>query len=107
MDIIQTQVRITSTGGVERYVHDLSSELVLRGHHVTIICALPRDQSRYARSYIIRGLTPLLRMANTEITPFLLPTLISEKFSLIHTHIPTPWSADCSMFASWIKKSHL
>jgi glycosyltransferase involved in cell wall biosynthesis len=107
MDIIQTPVRISSTGGVERYVHDLSSELKSRGHHVTVICARSLDHLRYEGSYSVKGLTPLFRIANTEITPFLFPALLSKKYTLVHTHIPTPWSADLSMLATWIKRKPL
>jgi glycosyltransferase involved in cell wall biosynthesis len=107
MDIIQTPVRISSTGGVERYVHDLASELISQGHHVTIVCARTRGKVRSDSSYSVKALTPVLRIANTEITPFLLPALLSKKYDLIHTHIPTPWSADLSMLATLIKRKPL
>ena len=107
MDIVQTPVRISSTGGVERYVHDLASELESQGHTVIVICSQSRDTIIHDSRYSTKMLTPVLRIANTEITPFLLPALISQKFDLIHTHIPTPWSADFSLLASLIKKKPL
>lgn len=107
MDILQTPVRISATGGVERYVHDLASELVSQGHHVTIICARSQRKKRADTIYSVRYLTPVLRVANTEITPFLLPALLSQNYDLIHTHVPTPWSADLSMLAKWIKRKPL
>lgn len=106
MDILQTPVRISATGGVERYVHDLATELTLRGHHVTVIAASPK-RSIPGGPYAITSLTPLFRIANTEITPSLFPTLLFSRCDLIHTHIPTPWTADLSMLAAWLKRKPL
>jgi glycosyltransferase involved in cell wall biosynthesis len=106
MDIIQTPVRIASSGGVERYVHDLSCELASRGHHITVVCAYS-DQLITKCAYSIISLTPLFRIANTEITPSLFMTLLSKKFDLIHSHIPTPWTVDMSMLATLIRRKPL
>jgi glycosyltransferase involved in cell wall biosynthesis len=107
MNIIQTPVRISTTGGVERYVHDLSVELISNGHHVTVVCAASSQVSKTDTTYSLITLSPLFRIANTEITPFLLNTLLSNRYDLIHTHIPTPWTADLSMLATWLKRKPL
>lgn len=46
-------------------------------------------------------------MANTSITPYLPLALHREDFDIIHTHLPTPWSADWSGLISRLKKRPL
>jgi glycosyltransferase involved in cell wall biosynthesis len=106
MDIIQTPVRISAIGGVERYTHDLATELSLRGHHVTVVAA-SRRVSNNGCPYNIIPLKTLFHIANTDITPSLFHTLVFNQYDLIHTHIPTPWTADLSMLAAWIKRKPL
>ncbi len=103
MEILQTPVRISATGGVERYVNDLSVALVSRGHRVVVVCSATRHAREQESPYTIAPLRSLFHIANTDITPLLVPTLLSHPFDLIHTHIPTPWSADGSMLSAWIK----
>ena len=47
------------------------------------------------------------KIANTNITPSLPRTLLSENFDIVHTHIPTPWSSDWSNIISRIKNKPL
>jgi len=44
------------------------------------------------------------KIANTNITLKLPLELFREDFDLVHTHIPTPWSADWSAIVSRIKR---
>ena len=46
-------------------------------------------------------------MANTSITPYLPLALHREDFDILHTHLPTPWSADWSGLISRLKKRPL
>ena len=46
-------------------------------------------------------------MANTSITPYLPLALYREDFDILHTHLPTPWSADWSGLISLLKKRPL
>ena len=46
-------------------------------------------------------------MANTSITPYLPLALYREDFDILHTHLPTPWSADWSGLISRLKKRPL
>jgi len=104
MRILQTPVRLYATGGVESYVRNLSRELVCMGHDVGVICADgpgenevdPRIQTKTLKS---RG-----KIANTSITPYLPLALYKEDFDILHTHLPTPWSADWSGLVSRLKK---
>lgn len=99
MKILQTPVRFYPfIGGVENYVYYLSRELVNLGHEVKVICA---NEPQSEAEEIVEGieisrLSYVSKVANTNITPNLPFKLNREDFDIIHTHIPTPWSADWS-----------
>ncbi|WP_420182762.1 glycosyltransferase family 4 protein [Haloarcula sp. KBTZ06] len=102
MEILQTPVRFYPyIGGVESYVHDLSKKHVASGHNVTVVCAKSKpetDKREIVDGITVRRLASIGQIANTNITPALPKVLIKEarKADVIHTHIPTPWSADIS-----------
>ena len=102
MKIIQTPVRFYPfIGGVENYVHYLSKELVKLGHQVTVACAKePESENNEINGITVKRLSYLGKIANTNVTPGLPFALLREDFDLIHTHIPTPWSADWSSIIS-------
>lgn len=110
MKIVQTPVRFYPfIGGVENYVYYSAKELVKLGHDVTVICA---NEPSIEKNGIIEGikfkrLSYFGKIANTNITPYLPFTLSKEDFDIIHTHIPTPWSADWSNIYSKLKKKPL
>ena len=110
MKIIQTPVRFYPfIGGVENYVHYLSRELIELGHNVDIICA---NEPKSKKEELVNGINVkrlfyLGKIANTNITPSLPFKLLSEDFDIIHTHMPTPWSADWSSLSSKIKRKPL
>jgi len=110
MKIVQTPVRFYPfIGGVENYVYYLSKELVSQGHQVEVICA---NEPQLINNDTIEGirvkrLVYLGRIANTNITPSLPLILSREDYDIIHTHIPTPWSADWSALSSKIKNKPL
>jgi len=60
------------------------------------------DQRIHTKTLKSRG-----KMANTSITPYLPLALHREDFDIIHTHLPTPWSADWSGLISRLKKRPL
>jgi glycosyltransferase involved in cell wall biosynthesis len=103
MRILHTPVRLFSTGGVENYVCNLSKELVRMGHEVKVICAGTPEQREIDDRIDVHTLRSIWKIANTNITPYLPVALLKEDFDLIHTQLPTPWSADCSAMASIIK----
>lgn len=101
MKILQTPVRFYPfTGGVENYVYYLSRELVKSGNQVKVICANePQLESEEVVDGVeVKRLSYTGKIANTNLTPGLPGALSSEDYDIMHTHIPTPWSADLSAF---------
>jgi glycosyltransferase involved in cell wall biosynthesis len=93
---------------VEKYVLELSRQLVAQGNDVTVVCA----DEPHAESCAVQGvkairLPYIAKVANTNITPRLFRTLMSGNFDVIHTHIPTPWSADVSALVSLLRQKRL
>jgi glycosyltransferase involved in cell wall biosynthesis len=107
MKILQTPARIFATGGVESYVRNLSRELVGMGHDVEVICADGPGENEVDQRIHTKTLKSRGKMANTSITPYLPLALHREDFDIIHTHLPTPWSADWSGLISRLKKRPL
>ena len=98
MRIIQTPIRFyPAVGGVEKYVLDLSKELVKNGNQVKVICANePKSDITSFEGIKIERLKYIGKIANTNICLGLKSKLKKEEFDIIHTHIPTPWSSDIS-----------
>jgi len=109
MKILQTPVRFYPfTGGVENYVYYLSRELVKSGNQVKVVCANEPDieSKQRVEGIEVERLPYMGKIANTNITTGLPGALSDGDYDIIHTHIPTPWSADWSAFYSNSKKSH-
>ncbi len=110
MKILQTPIRFFPfIGGVENYVYYLSQELVKKGHQVRVLCA---DEPHAPEEDIIENIKVkrlhyIGKVANTNITPGFPFAIYKEDFDVIHTHIPTPWSADWSYLAAILKKKPL
>lgn len=109
MKILQTPARFYPyMGGVENYTYYLSRELVKLGHEVRIICA---NEPKYTKKEINiikqKRLTFIGKIANTNITPTLPVHILNEDFDVLHTHLPTPWSADWSALVSMTKRKPL
>lgn len=110
MNIIHTPVRFYPyVGGVENYAYYVAKELVRLGHKVRVVCARePRGSAEEVIEGIdVKRLDFIIKIANTNITPRLFSELIGSDFDIIHTHLPTPWSADLSAQASLFKKKPL
>jgi len=110
MKILQTPVRFYPfTGGVEQYVYYLSKELVKIGHQIEVLCANepPSKKTEIIEGIKVKRLPYIAKIANTNLTPTLPLEIARSDFEIIHTHLPTPWSADWSMILSKIKNKHL
>ncbi|MGB9931996.1 glycosyltransferase [Haloarcula amylolytica] len=102
MHVLQTPVRFyPHIGGVETYVHDLSKKLIELGHDVSVVCAKVNpetDHHEQIDDIDVHRFTSIGSIANTNITPALPMELYrqAQTVDVIHTHLPTPWSADLS-----------
>ncbi|WP_266079404.1 glycosyltransferase family 4 protein [Haladaptatus caseinilyticus] len=111
MRVLQTPPRYHPfIGGVEEYVATLSEKLVGRGHEVTVLCAQsePDTPAREVRNSVrVRRLPVFGYLANTPIMPHLPSVLLDEaaQADIIHTHLPTPWSADLSALVGTITRT--
>jgi glycosyltransferase involved in cell wall biosynthesis len=106
MKIVQTPVRFyPAVGGVEKYVFDLSIQLVKLGHQITVVCANePSSDNCQVQGIQVRRLPYLFKVAGTNITLSLLVRLMKEDFELVHTHFPTPWSAEISLICAKLRR---
>lgn len=110
MKILQSPVRFYPfIGGVEYYVYYMSQEIVQLGHEVKVLCANepPSPVEEKIKGIDVKRLSYWGKVANTNITPGLPSAISHEDFDIIHTHIPTPWSADWSALFSSFKKKPL
>ncbi len=109
LKIMQVAVRFHPfIGGVEKYIEELSKALVGRGHEVAVVCAdEPHSDDGDFFGVKVTRLPYIAKVANTNITPRLFPTLMRSDFDVIHTHIPTPWSADIAALVSMLKRKPL
>lgn len=103
MRIIQTPVRVFTTGGVEHYVLSLSQALADLGHDIEILASDEPGSLPIPGSLHIVPLRSLGKIANTNITPTLPFHLLKNDADIIHTHIPTPWSADWSSLVARVR----
>lgn len=106
MKILQTPARFYPfTGGVENYVYYMSMELVKLGHEIKVICANepPSIKEDKIQGVDVKRLYYLAKIANTNITPSFPVSVSKEDYDVMHTHLPTPWSADWSGIISRFK----
>ncbi len=109
MRILQTPLKFyTYTWGVEKYVLNLSQELIKRGHTVKVVCAdEPKSGLTEIDGINVRRLKYIGKISNVNITLGLFFALLKENFDIIHTHYPSPWSADTSVIISFLKRKPL
>lgn len=107
MKIVQTPGRIYTTGGVEQYVRHLTTELIRRGHLVTVITSDVTDPHVQEEDSTVRLSRHIGTIGNTPITPGFFFNVWKEDFDILHTHLPTPWSADLSAIVARLKEKPL
>lgn len=86
-------------GGIERYVHDLSSFLADRSHEVEVLVAGDRSDNSVisVSGFTIRSIPCVCRILSNPICPGLKGYLKRTSADLIHFHIPLP-----SAVISWL-----
>ncbi len=86
-------------GGIERYIHDLSSFLAEKGHDVEVLIA--GDSSDGAdieiSGFKVRTTPCICRVMSNPICPELIDTLRDIPADLVHFHVPLP-----SAVLSWL-----
>ena len=108
--ILETPVRFYPyIGGVENHIYYLSEQLVKLGYDITVMCANePKaSASESVKGFQVRRLSYTFKIANTNITLGLPRALWRSEFDVIHTHMPTPWSADWSALVARLRKKPL
>lgn len=104
LTILQTPVRFyPANGGVENHVLYLGKELVKQGYTLKVICADDTSKDEVIEGISVKRLPSAFKFTNTNITPELPDTLFSEKFDIVHTHMPTPWSCDWSILIAKLR----
>jgi glycosyltransferase involved in cell wall biosynthesis len=108
MRVLHTPVRYPPhVGGIEAVAADICERLVARGDEAYVICAASpaappgREVRNGVRVLRLRG---LLRVANTDVTPGLPAALWRTPVDVVHTHLPTPWSADWSVLVARLRR---
>lgn len=81
----------------------MCSRLVARGDEVVVVCAdEPRGAGDAGDGVPVHRLPWRLKVANTNLTPRLPWVIAREPWDVVHTHLPTPWSADWSVLVARI-----
>lgn len=104
--ILQTPVRYyPHIGGVEYVVKNLSESLVKNGYAVKVICSgeYPKVFKETLHGVQITKLPYTFKITNTNITFDLISKLLKEDYDIVHTHMPTPWSADLSVLIGKVR----
>ncbi|HEV7216119.1 MAG TPA: glycosyltransferase, partial [Chloroflexota bacterium] len=83
-------------GGVEEHCRGYAREMRRRGHDVTICCADDGPPLTHVDGIPVRRCRTALKVANTNVTPGLPLHLLRAQPDIIHSFLPTPWSADWS-----------
>jgi glycosyltransferase involved in cell wall biosynthesis len=104
--VLQTPIRFyPAIGGVENHVYYLSKELVNDGNAVKVICANePPSSNRNIHAILVERLAYPFKVTNTNITFNLPLRILQSQFDILHTHMPTPWSADWSVLIAKLRK---
>jgi glycosyltransferase involved in cell wall biosynthesis len=93
-----------AAGGVENYAYGLCRELVKRGCDVTVVTStISTNKKTMAEEHDgikIRRLKPLFKIGYTPVVPGLYSELKKTEVDIIHTHLPTPYTADVAAYVA-------
>jgi len=93
-------------GGVERVIFNLSKNFIKFGHECSIICFNHENKNKFKEEIIdgvkIYRLPYAFKIGNTPVStkyfPFLKKFLKEHDVDVIHTHMPTPFTSDISIY---------
>src|SRR5947209_4627824 len=105
MKILHTPPRYwPDLGGVHVVAQEICERLHARGEQVEVLCAdEPRHSPQVVNGVPVHRVRYLFKIANTNVTPGLPVALWRTDFDVVHTHLPTPWSADWSCLVARIR----
>ena len=106
MRVIHTPPRYAPhIGGVEVVDQVLAEYAAARGHDVFVVTAdVPRGAPGKVNGVAVRRLPWRLKLANTNLTPGLPRVLWRADWDVVHTHLPTPWTADVSVLIAFLRR---
>ncbi|MCD4701804.1 MAG: glycosyltransferase [Candidatus Aegiribacteria sp.] len=84
-------------GGIERYIHDLSSHLSGMGHEVTVLVAGSGGSSEKVSGFNVIEYPCMCRILSNPISPRLCRILKTIPADILHFHLPLP-----SAVAAWM-----
>ncbi len=91
-------------GGVEAVDQVLAEWSLHHGDEVVVLCAdEPRDAPASVGGVPVRRLPWSRKLANTNLTAGLPRALWREPWDVVHTHLPTPWTADVSVLVARLR----
>lgn len=92
MKVLQVykDVHPTVKGGIERYIHDLSSFLAKRGHDVTVLVAGREGRSSEVSGFRVLEYPCLCRILSNPVSPGLGAMLSEVEADVAHFHVPLP-----------------
>jgi len=97
-----------SFGGLGIHVHELSKEIVKKGHEVTVFtCAnISKDIHYFVDGYKVKCFKSTLNLLGNSIAPSMLTPLIEsvENFDIVHAHSHLFFSTNLTAFVRKLKK---
>ena len=104
MRVLHTPVRYPPhVGGIEAVAAELCERLVAAGDEASVLCAGEPAGREIRNGVRVRRLRTHAMVANTNVTLGLPGALLRERFDVVHTHLPTPWSADWSVLVARLR----
>jgi len=100
-------------GGVEYHSYYICKELKKLGAEITIVCSnhLKKNKNKKVTELFkglkIKRVPVSFNLFNTPISLNFLPTLLKQRFDVIHAHIPSPFPALMGVFTKIITKKPL
>jgi glycosyltransferase involved in cell wall biosynthesis len=108
---VATDLYPYSVGGLGVHVHELSKEIVKRGHQVTVFTCerYPKSDHNFIDGYNVYYFKPLVIPFGISIPPSLLPSLFNSvgDFDIVHAHSHLFFSTYMAAFVRKFKKTPL
>jgi glycosyltransferase involved in cell wall biosynthesis len=108
---VATDLYPYSIGGLGLHVHELSKEIVKRGHQVTVFTCekYPKSCHNFMDGYNVYYFKPLIIPFGISVPPSMLPSLFNkvDEFDIVHAHSHLFFSTYMTAFVRKFKKTPL